>query len=88
MQNGETIEVAAFELQPGDSQSIYADFALPRRATKGIRLLLDVDQPVGCEISIDDIRLIEWRTTWMPSGTQFPDVQATYVQLRPSDDAS
>ena len=79
---GEEITIAEFQLPREIDRTLAADFALPRRATKGIRLLLDVEQEVGCEIVLDNIRLIEWRTTWVDSGVHLPDVQATHVQLR------
>lgn len=85
LRSGEEIEIAVFELPQNIDRKLMADFALPRRATKGIRLLVDVEQPKDCEIAVDDITLIEWRTAWTDSGARLPDVQATHVQLRPAN---
>ena len=60
------------------------DYAQPRLATKGVRVLFTLEDLTGdgIEASIDDLVWIEWRTPWLRPDDGANPVHATHIQFR------
>ena len=78
---GEKIEIGRVQLAADERRVLSFDFHTPRRATKGIRLLVEVEQNPGCELKLDDLGLVEWITPWI-----HPVVETDIEEIDVQDD--
>ena len=84
LESGEILLLGTSNLKAGDSLKVHHEFDTPRNFTKGIRLLIDIDQQESCRTTIDDLVLIEWRTPWLETNSPIADsesIQSTHLQL-------
>lgn len=66
---GQKISLGRHIIHPQLKQTVYNDFNLPRINTKGVRLLIEVRQAPGCQLAVDDVSLVEWRTPWLSTNS-------------------
>lgn len=70
LSDGPTTEIGAFAAGPGDWQGFALDHAMPRLATRSVRLLITVENPGTSPSSVwlDDLAWVQWRTPWRHAG--------------------
>lgn len=64
-------------VRAGKEQVLRFDFNSPRLASRGLRLLLDIQQAEQARTWIDDIAWIDWRSPWRRTGAGGSEIRLT-----------
>ncbi|MEM9622175.1 MAG: CapA family protein [Pseudomonadota bacterium] len=84
LRDGASQRLGSVMLGAGEVRTVTFDFNMPRTATKGVRLLVKIEQPDHCVLQLDDLLLVEWQSAWLSPNSEVPDaggMQATHLQL-------
>ncbi len=81
--DGQRILLGRHKITESGRHNIFDNFNLPRTNTKGVRLLVDVEQDAHCELQLDDVLMVEWRTSWLSTDEALVlGTPSTHVQVR------